>query len=245
MCRRRDALVGLTCLWLGACAGDEIAARQQPGSAAGASAQPPAAGDSAGSSAGGLVPGVTDAGSTMVVLPDDDGGAVTLPSSQAKKPPADPKITFDWTESQPSTLSCEPGEYVGKFSCVFTLDDEVAALLGGTVQLEGDLRLTLVRSMNGEFLEITDGRFEAVAASIIGARAMLSGKLDCRTNRFQASLSDGLWAVGDPAMPVLPGGMLEGDITGMYRDRMLSGEWTLGDPMLGDCVGTWTASLTP
>ena len=236
------ALIGLSLL-LSACAGDAIEARQAP-ITAGAPAPPMAASGAGGSQAGGLIPGLSDAGTGMITLPDDDGG-VTLPSSEAKKPPADPKITFDWPESQPNKLSCEPGEYVGKFSCLFTLDNEWGQLFGGMAQLEGEVRLTLVRSMSGEFLEIANGQFEALASSVIGARAMLVGKLDCRTQRFEASLMNGLWAFGDPTNPLFPGGMLEGDIMGMYQDRKLSGEWTLGDPLQGDCVGTWMASLNP
>jgi hypothetical protein len=58
---------------------------------------------------------------------------------------------------------------------------------------------------------------------------------------------DGAWALGDPAMPLLPGGMLTGDLTGMYdgTQRTLSGVWTIGDPSVGTCAGTWTVSLTP
>jgi hypothetical protein len=244
MFAHRDSLVGLLLLSLSACAGDASEARQTQ-TTAGAAAQPAAAGAAAGTKSDGLLPGLPDAGNTLVVLPDDDGGALILPSSQAKKPPADPNITFDWTESQPSAASCEPGEYRGMFSCVFTLNDQQPALFGNTTPLQGEVRLTLVRSMSGEFLEISEGKFEAVASAVIGARAMLTGKLDCRTNRFEAMLMNGLWAFGDPAAPLIPGGVLAGTILGMYQDRRLSGEWTLGDPMLGDCVGTWSASLTP
>lgn len=209
---------------------------------AGSSSSPPSA---AGHRAAPPTPdlGLPDADG-IVTLPEDDAGPPTLPGGEAKKLPADPTIEFDWTETTPHTSSCEAGEYVGTFRCSFTLQDELAAIFG-SVETGGDVRLTLTRSMNGEFLEISNGKFEAVAASIIGLRAMLTGKLDCSTNRFEAMLTNGEWAIGDPDRPFIPGGTLQGDIDGMYQNGVLSGELTLGDPMIGSCTGTWIARRTP
>ena len=42
---------------------------------------------------------------------------------------------------------------------------------------------------------------------------------------------------------VFPGGSLEGVITGSAQSRELTGMWSISDPALGACVGTWSASL--
>jgi len=181
----------------------------------------------------------------VIDLPDEDKNTLPLPTNAPPKPPADPKITFDWTETKPADSTCQPGQYTGTFTCTFALTDEVAMMLGFAIELMGPVTFTLERSMNGEFLEITQGQFEAVANGFVGARAMLHGKLDCRTNHFEATLSDGLWAFGDPAAPLIPGGMLEGLISGSYQSNALAGMWSIGDPMLGDCDGTWNVSWMP
>lgn len=204
--------------------------------------QPPAV---AGSHADDGVLPIPDMPIDVIDLPDEDGGALPLPTNAPPKPPADPKITFEWTETQPLDSMCQAGQYTGTFTCTFALTDEVAMMLGFAIELTGPVTFTLERSMNGEFLEISQGQFEAVANGFIGARAMLHGKLDCRTNHFEATLSDGMWAFGDPAAPLIPGGMLEGLITGSYQSSALSGMWSIGDPMLGNCDGTWNVSLMP
>jgi hypothetical protein len=241
MWARRVLFVGWLLLPL-ACNADAPNTRELPPPVAGASAPPSAAGPSADGLPTGFGEMPTD---TLVDLPDEDAGTLPLPTNAAAKPPADPGITFEWTESQPIGTTCEPGEYTGTFSCTLTLQDELAQLLGFTTVLTGPVTLTLQRSMDGEFLEIADGQFDAVVESIIGAHASLRGKLDCRTSQFEAELFDGVWVVGDPAMPFLPGGTLEGHILGTYQDSTLSGMWTIADPALGECVGNWDASWTP
>jgi hypothetical protein len=223
-----------------ACSADQPARALPP--AAGSTAQSSAAGSSAGA---GLPMFSEPPGDTLVQLPDEDGGALPLPTNAAAKPPADPRITFEWTESQPVGTACQPGQYTGTFSCTLTFDDQLAQLFGFMSELTGPVTLTLERSMDGEFLEITDGRFDAVVESFVGASASLHGRLDCRTNHFEAVLFDGVWVIGDPAMPFLPGGALEGQLMGTYQDSALSGMWTLQDPALGKCVGSWNASWVP
>jgi hypothetical protein len=207
-----------------------------------------AAASTAGQGGGDTTPSVlppANADVTLIPLPDEDAGTLSLPA-MAKRP-ADPNITFDWKETLPGTDACSPGRYVGTFSCTFVLTGQAAQLAPNNIMLTGPLTLTLMKSANGEFLEISDGEFAAIAVAVIGARASLQGKLDCATDRFTATLHDGAWALGDPAMPLLPGGTLNGDLTGMYdgMQRTLSGVWTIGDPSVGTCMGTWTVSLTP
>jgi hypothetical protein len=115
------------------------------------------------------------------------------------------------------------------------------------IELTGPVSLTFTKSMDGEFLEISNGLFEAVANLFIGARAKIEGKLDCNTLMLQAMAVDGMWAVGDPNDPVVPGGGLTGDITGTLDPATgtLSGAWTFGDPAIGNCPGTWSVTYAP
>jgi hypothetical protein len=107
--------------------------------------------------------------------------------------------------------------------------------------------LTFEQSADGEFLEITDGDFAAVANLVIGARAQIRGRLDCNTLMLNAMAVDGQWAIGDPDLPLLPGGGLEGQITGTLDPATgtLAGEWTFGDPAFGSCPGTWSVVFVP
>jgi hypothetical protein len=156
----------------------------------------------------------------------------------------DPSAMFEWPESSPGGGGkCQEGTYTGTFDCMF-------ADPSGTIppiELTGPVSLTFTKSMDGEFLEISNGLFEAVANLFIGARAKIEGKLDCNTLTLQAMAVDGMWAVGDPSDPLVPGGGLTGDITGMLDPATgtLTGNWTFGDPDFGTCPGTWSVTYAP
>lgn len=139
--------------------------------------------------------------------------------------------------------NCKAGTYVGTFTCVFT--DAPTGLI--MIELMGPVSLTFVKSMDGEFLEISNGEFNAVANLVIGARAKIQGKLDCNTLTLDATAVDGAWAIGDPTLPLIPGGVLEGQITGTLDPStgQLMGQWTFGDPTTGVCPGTWSVSYAP
>jgi hypothetical protein len=158
----------------------------------------------------------------------------------------DPSVRFEWPESSTATGSndnCKAGSYVGTFTCVFT--DSSSGLI--MIELTGPVSLTFVKSMDGEFLEISNGEFSALANLVIGARAKIQGKLDCNTLRLDAVAVDGQWAIGDPTLPLVPGGELEGQISGSLDPNtgQLSGQWTFGDPAIGSCPGTWSVTYAP
>jgi hypothetical protein len=156
----------------------------------------------------------------------------------------DPNVKFEWPESSPGDGSqCQAGTYTGTFDCMFM--DASGAVPG--VEVSGPVSLTFTKSMDGEFLEISDGLFEAVANLFIGARANIQGKLDCSALTLNATILDGMWALGDPSAPLAPGGALSGDITGTLDPATgtLSGAWTFGDPALGSCPGTWSVTYAP
>lgn len=168
-------------------------------------------------------------------LSDEDAGT-------SDQDPLDPTVEFSWPESStkpPTNETCRAGMYTGTFTCEFT-DTSGAFML----ELSGDVSLTFVKSMNGEFLEISDGDFAALANLIVGARAQIRGKLDCNSLTLEAMAVDGAWAIGDPSLPLIPGGVLEGQITGMLDPSTgrLSGQWTFGDPATGNCPGTWSVT---
>ncbi|MDD9944898.1 MAG: hypothetical protein OXU20_27900 [Myxococcales bacterium] len=182
---------------------------------------------------------------TPAQAPPQNRAPSTADPSQTVAPNTqlDPTVEFEWPEWQSDEEdSCRGGTYTGTFRCTFT---DATGLL--VVQLEGPVSLTFVKSMDGEFLEITDGHFDAIANLIIGASATIQGRLDCGTLMLRATAVDGAWAFGDPDLPLLPGGALAGDITGTLDPGTgeLAGEWTFGDPDFGLCPGSWSVRYQP
>jgi hypothetical protein len=181
--------------------------------------------------------------------------AATPPSAAAPPPTPttvakpnanlDPNLTFDWPETPPGGggSNCQPGTYTGTFDCTFS---DPSGLIPD-IELTGPVSLTFSQSMDGEFLEISQGDFQAVANDVIGAQAKIVGKLDCNSLMLVAMAMDGMWSIGDPNDPVIPGGGLEGDITGTLDPATgtLSGQWNFGDPNVGACPGTWSVMRTP
>lgn len=157
--------------------------------------------------------------------------------------PPDPKITFDWMETQPGGGGdCKPGTYSGTFSCDYLLDpnDPTTAM-----QVSGPVVFTLMKSQNGEFLEISNGRLDGFAMLFINFTSELSGKLDCSTDSFDAMAVNGVYGFGD--VNALPTGTFQGTLSGML-DRSsltLTGTWSLtGDPGI-TCTGPWMATFQP
>jgi hypothetical protein len=151
-------------------------------------------------------------------------------------------VTFEWPATLPGDADCRAGTYTGTFSCAYRLAPTDVDPL---VVVEGPIALTLERSQDGEFLEITDGQLEGIASLIIGFRSQLAGKLDCATRTLTANAVDGLYGFGDPAL--LPFGGFEGTLDGQLdaSTGALDGQWDLAVSMGGACVGPWQANWTP
>lgn len=241
--RRIGFAVLAACACVLACSGDRSGSRDtgRPASGAHTSANTGGTGssddfDSTSAAPGSAAGGTSGSGSTGAAA--GHGGAVVKPN-----PGLDPNATFDWPESPPGGGQCEDGTYTGTFDCTFS---DPSGFIPD-VELTGPVTLTFTKSKDGEFLEITEGDFEAVANDVIGARAKITGKLDCSTLMLTAMAVDGAWSIGDPNDPVIPGGALSGDITGTLdpMSGMLSGQWNFGDPDIGACPGTWSVMHTP
>ena len=177
-----------------------------------------------------------------VTLPADDvdGG---VDSVTVHRTPPDPNIHFDWDETNPGRPNqCDPGHYVGEFTCQLVFDNMDL----GTAEITGPVELTLAKSQNGEFLEITDAHIQGYALLILNFRAELIGRLDCSTRALDASAKDGAVGFGDAdVLPVLG---FEGQLHGMLdgSGQVLTGDWsfpvTTQDGRLGVCTGPWTAT---
>lgn len=176
---------------------------------------------------------------TLPAADDVDGGIDTV---AAHRTPPDPNIHFDWDETAPGAKQCDPGHYVGDFTCKLVFDNMDL----GTATITGPVELTLAKSQNGEFLEITDAHIEGYALLILNFRAELMGRLDCSTRALDANAINGAVGLGDAdLLPVLG---FEGQLHGMLDDtgQMLTGDWsfpvTTQDGRLGVCTGPWTAT---
>lgn len=159
--------------------------------------------------------------------------------------PPDPKITFDWQDTQPGQGKCQPGTYSGTFTCYYlTMGDTDP---NDAIEITGPVVFTLTQSQNGEFLEVSDGHLDGLAALVFGFSAKLSGKLDCSTNMLDAMAVDGMYGFGDPM--ALPVGGFEGGLKGtLDRSTLtLTGQWALSvtSGYSGECDGPWMATYTP
>jgi hypothetical protein len=206
-------------------------------------AHPSAAGGSAGVS--GAVgapagnPAIADGGGASVLVPSSSGGApgaggaatgaggtaargaggtlTPIMTSGTAGYPYDPGVTFDWPSTMPMAGKCQPGTYSGQFSC------DVDEGLFGKVNFTGPVSFTLTASPAGEFLEITNGMLVGNGNGI-PFMGDLVGKLDCNTNAFTATTSNGTATILIFPTPV--GGTLEGHLDRLTQT--LAGTWTLG-----------------
>jgi hypothetical protein len=186
------------------------------------------------------IPGANDAGS---------GARAAVPSARdagVKLSPLDPTVTFDWQETRPGQGNCQPGMYSGTFTCQYVM---AGADPSTAIEITGPIAITLTKSQSGEFLDISSGQLDGVAASIFGFTVKLEGRLDCSTNVLDAMAVDGAYGFGDPRGLTLGTG--EGTLSGTL-DRQtvtLSGNWNLGITdgvgAGGTCVGPWTAMFMP
>jgi hypothetical protein len=194
-------------------------------------------GAQAGNAAGGSGSAASAAAPTSPAMP------ATPAHTFQPKPSLDPNADFSWPETVPGGGKCQEGTYTGTFDCTFTDPNGLIP----DVELSGPVTLTFMKSMDGEFLEITDGQFEALGNDLIGGKAKITGKLDCSSLMLAAMAVDGEWTIGDPNAPLIPGGGLTGDIMGTLdpASGSLSGQWNFSDPDLGGCPGTWTVMYTP
>jgi hypothetical protein len=149
---------------------------------------------------------------------------------------------FDWEETGSSTSACEAGRYVGTFMC--TLGTEA-----GPIEITGPVELTLTKSLDGEFLEISNGAINGFALLFFNFASALTGRLDCSSRQLAASAIDGSVGFGDADL--LPVFEFEGELQGTLdaSGSTLSGEWsfpvtTPGGP-IGTCTGPWTATREP
>jgi hypothetical protein len=154
-------------------------------------------------------------------------------SAPAPLPTYDPNVHFEWTETVPGTVACEPGHYVGTFDGFYNT----------LIPVAGDIDMTLSQSQNGEFLEVSDGEMSGVANLTIPFSATVQGSLDCQGEHFDAQLIDGTYdAFGNVSS-------FEGPLVADYdtsTHKMISGTWTVTEPNgTSGGTGTWEATWTP
>lgn len=250
--------------WMGCSSGtnarsipNQAASAMQPAGATGGPAGAGAAGtrariDTATGVAGSMgSAGQPTQGSTGRGAPGDAGSSAppTPPAGgfAAKQTPPDPKITFDWTETQPAqggqdTSGCQPGTYTGTFTCEYFLDPSDPS---SGMEISGPVAFTLTKSQNGEFLEISNGHLDGFAGAVINFTSELAGKLDCSTNSLEAVAVNGAYGIGD--VNALPTGTFAGSLSGMLdrSSKTLSGTWDLTGDQAISCKGPWTATFMP
>ncbi len=187
-------------------------------------------------------PAAVSGGSGATInAPIADSGAPT--PKYAPRAGLDKTAEFTWTQSLPGQGTCKAGKYTGTFNCTYIPKGGSAD--GGSTDVSGPITMTLQKSMNGEFLEVANGDLNGFAVGIVSFIAQLVGKLDCTTQKFQATALNGAYGLFDAK--VLPLGTLDGTLDGTFDNQALtlSGIWALTEASGGTCTGPWTASYTP
>lgn len=179
-------------------------------------------------------------------VPDAGEPGSTQGPDASQEPWAPPPVPEGGLDPQTPPPACPPGRYEGVFEC-----DMVPTGLDGFSEpfnVSGPIILHFEKDQ-GEFLQVVDGELEAAAATFFGMRAGLNGTLHCGSGDLELTTTDGMWALGDPAMPLFPGGTFETKLTGNLRESgsvpTIGGTWALDEPMIGTCEGTWSVSHMP
>lgn len=156
----------------------------------------------------------------------------------------DPTVSFDWPQGTTGGGgSCKAGHYKGSFVGIYSPSIAVAPV---PIPVAGDIDLTLTKSANGEFFDITGGKVSGVADLLFPFAADVKGTLNCTTVKLENGfLSNGTYVVGVFPYP------FEGPLDASYdklTHAFTSGTWTVGEPKwttppaLYGGSGTWQAN---
>lgn len=205
------------------------------GGSGGSTATGGTGGGSGGSGGGGGLGGVGGMGGTGGVAGANSGGS----GGTAMPPPRDASsdISFDWPEGTTGKNPCKAGVYQGNFACSYSPGDAGVGLF----PVSGPISLKMVQSQNGEFLEVREGLLDGTANIFFTFRADITGKLDCKTQKFDGKLEHGVYSGF-----LIINGTFQGPLSSDY-DRIASqfsnGAWSLVVDMgNGGCNGTWSAA---
>jgi hypothetical protein len=193
-----------------------------------------ASGGSGGSTSGGS--GGAGAGGGGVGGTSSGGSAGAIPPPMRD---ASADVGFDWPEGDGGKNPCKPGVYQGSFACTYSPGDAGVGLF----PVSGPISLKMVQSSQGEFLEVREGLLDGTANIFFTFRANISGKLDCKTSRFDGKLEKGVYSGF-----LVINGTFQGPLSSDY-DRIGSqfsnGVWSLAVDMgNGGCNGNWSAAYT-
>jgi hypothetical protein len=143
-------------------------------------------------------------------------------------------VSFDWPQgTSGSGASCKAGHYSGSFVGIYSPSIAVAPV---PIPVAGNIDLTLTKSQNGEFFDITGGKISGVADLLFPFAADVKGTLNCTTMTLENGfLSNGTYIVGVFPYP------FEGPLTASYdklTHAFTAGKWTVGEPK-------WTTPPAP
>ncbi|HMI86017.1 MAG TPA: hypothetical protein VK550_18100 [Polyangiaceae bacterium] len=191
-----------------------------------------ATGGGGGGGSGGGGGGAGGAGGAAGTNSGGSGGTTFPPVRDAT-----PDIGFDWPEGTTGKNPCKPGVYQGNFACSYSPGDAGVGLF----PVAGPISLKMVQSQNGEFLEVREGLLDGTANLFFTFRADITGKLDCKTQKFDGKLEHGTYSGF-----LVINGTFQGPLASDY-DRIASqfsnGNWSLiVDMGNGGCNGTWSAA---
>jgi hypothetical protein len=163
-------------------------------------------------------------------------------------------IVFDWPRTEPSSGSCEPGNYDGTFVGLYAsgltfVNAPIPVFALGTGLTPG-LNFTLEQTADGETLRIANGKMTGTADGLFPFNGTITGTLNCTTNRFDAEL-DGYYSLGLDGIGKFH---FKGPLLATYdpaTHTMSNGTWKVVEydpkPVLPGAggEGTWSAGWKP
>jgi hypothetical protein len=163
-------------------------------------------------------------------------------------------IVFDWPRTEPSSGSCEPGNYEGTFVGLYAsgltfVNAPIPVFALGTGLTPG-LNFTLEQTADGETLRIANGKMTGTADGAFPFLGTITGTLNCKTNVFDAEL-DGHYSLG---LDGIGQWHFKGPLLAKYdpgTHTMTGGTWKVTEydpppvvPGAGG-EGTWSAGWLP
>lgn len=202
---------------------------------------------------------------SMTSGPAAGSGAAPDPSGFGNAPPSGaPTVDAEPIAPPAAQRGCNPGFYLGTYSCELILFGLPAPLEGDvSFNLSVNQSVTSTDCVSNEFcadlvIEENSGTLFGLAG-FYGFETVLDGALDCTTGEFRATGLGGRWGAAistDPNDPQAlwtvedpPVGMFDGELSGTHESspiEAIEGTWNLVETASGiTCNGPFRVELQP
>jgi hypothetical protein len=191
-------------------------------------------------------------------------GAALEPSDFGNAPAGTPVVDAEPVAAPTTRKACNPGFYLGTYSCELTLFGLPLPLMGDvSFNLSVNESVVTSECVSNEFcadLVIAENSGTLYGlAGFYGFETVLDGALDCERGEFRATGIGGRWGAAissDPSDPEAlwtvdepPLGAFDGDLEGMHEAsgvEAIEGTWNLIETASAiTCIGPFRVELQP